>query len=67
MPDPVNLDAKLENADWTKGSWDLGITTREELYAYLRGRGLSLAAFKRLPVYRHAQAAGTLPGALRDL
>ena len=67
MPDPLNLDAKLENADWTKGSWGLGITTREELYAYLRGRGLSLAAFKRLPVWRNAERAGTLPRELRGL
>jgi hypothetical protein len=49
----INLDADLRNADWTKQSWDLtGIHSVEALRAYLKSQGMSVAAFKHLPVYR---------------
>lgn len=60
----VNLDADLRNADWTKQTWDLiDVTTEEELVRYLRGKGMSLEAFKRLPAYK---AAPWLKGQTED-
>ncbi|MBC7341120.1 MAG: hypothetical protein H5U02_01475 [Clostridia bacterium] len=53
----VNLDECIENADWTKRTWDLhGINSKEDLYRWL-GEGQEgfeerLENFKRLPVYR---------------
>jgi hypothetical protein len=47
-----HLDAKPENADWPKRTWDLGIDNVEDLRAYLSRTGTPVADFKRLPVYR---------------
>jgi len=49
---PVNIDADLENADWTKGSWDIPATSVEELRTWLKQQGMTVEQFKRLPVYR---------------
>jgi hypothetical protein len=52
-PRPVlNLDADLDNADWPKRTWDLGITTIDELRAYLASIGVSVAVFKTWPIHR---------------
>jgi hypothetical protein len=45
-------DADLMNADWTKRSWDLGIGNVEDLRTWLKSQGITVAAFKRLPVYK---------------
>ena len=52
-------DADLSNADWTKQSWDLGIDNVEDLRAWLKRQGMTVAAFKALPVYK--LNAGKLP------
>jgi uncharacterized protein YaeQ len=48
----INLDADLTNADWTKQSWDLPAHNVQDLRAWLKDQGTSVAAFKRLPVYK---------------
>jgi len=48
----VNLDADLHNADWTKQSWDLPAHNVQELRDLLKAQGTTVAAFKRLPVYK---------------
>lgn len=49
LPSP---DESVENADWTKQSWDLPIETIEELREWIEARGMTVAQFKRLPVYQ---------------
>jgi hypothetical protein len=48
----IRVDALLDNADWTKGTWDLPIDNVADLRAYLKATKVSVAAFKALPVYR---------------
>jgi hypothetical protein len=48
----LNLNANQDNADWPKRTWDLDIHTVDELRAYLAFIGVSVAAFRRWPVYR---------------
>jgi len=45
-------DQQLHNADWTKQSWDLPWRNVEDARAALEARGMSVAHFKTLPVYR---------------
>jgi hypothetical protein len=47
----INLDADLENADWTKTTWDLPARNITELRAWLEDVGMTPEAFKLLPVY----------------
>lgn len=47
---PVNLDAQLENADWTKTAWDLP-RTEKEFREHLEATGQTVEHFKTLPVY----------------
>lgn len=47
-----DLDADPDNADWTKGTWDLPVHDVESLRAYLAAQRRTVAAFKRLPIYR---------------
>lgn len=64
MSKPLNIDANLRNADWTKQSWDLStpdgkpVTTYDQLVAAL-GTKLPVAKFVTLP------AAQAMPAALR--
>ena len=51
-----NFDADLENADWTKQSWDLPPYKSAEFNAL----GFDLVAFRKLPVYKNAVAAGLI-------
>lgn len=61
----VDVDADLVNADWVKRTWDLlHIKTVEQLKAHLQAVGMSVAQFKKLPVYR--ANLDTLPW-LKDL
>lgn len=62
------IDENLDDADWTKQTWDLlHIRSREDLDALLAAWGITLAEFYRLPVYRHALVKGTLPDWLRSI
>jgi len=47
-----NLDSDLENADWTKQSWDLPKIGSPEFEAFLEDMGMSLEEFKKLPAYK---------------
>ena len=56
---PINLDENIENADWTKQTWDIltdedgnEIETEDDLKRYLRRQGISYTEFKKLPVYQ---------------
>lgn len=48
----LRLDEEIDNADWTKGTWDLPYKDVESLRAFLKRSGMSVAHFKTLPVYR---------------
>jgi len=52
----INLDAKVQNADWTKVKPDLGVTNAAELRAELARQGISVEHFKTLPVYTFNRA-----------
>jgi len=46
-------DALLENADWTKRTWDIhGFNSAEEFRKYLEKTGSSVEKFKKLPAYK---------------
>jgi hypothetical protein len=47
----INLDANLENADWTKGTWDLPFQDVESLRTYLAAVGDTVEKFKKRPIY----------------
>jgi len=50
----LNIDAILENTDWTKQTWDLPFEYgSKEFLEWLKRSGMSLGQFKRLPVYKH--------------
>ncbi len=48
----IRVDALLNNADWTKGTWDLPIDNVADLRAYLKRTKVTVKAFKALPVYQ---------------
>ncbi len=48
----IRPDAEYTNADWVKQTWDLGIDNAEDLRAWLKAGGSSVAEFKRSPLYR---------------
>ena len=48
----VYLDEDLDNADWTKRTWDLDIDNIDDLKAYLKRNNTSITSFKLLPVYK---------------
>jgi len=45
----IEIDADLENSDWTKQSYDL--PTGKELDRFLKLQGMTMAEFKKLPAY----------------
>jgi len=47
-----NLDEDLENADWTKRTWDLPAYGSKEFDEFIATSGMTLDHFKTLPVYR---------------
>lgn len=47
-----NLDAKLENADWTKQTWDLPDYGSEEFKRGLESSGMTDAEFRKLPAFQ---------------
>jgi len=56
----LNIDAILENADWTKRSWDLPKYKSEEFYSWLKFSGMTLEQFKKLPVYKWNLKTGNI-------
>ena len=56
----LSPDDDLQNADWTKQSWDLhNVTNLKQLKAFLRTQGMTPEHFKTLPVYKNN--VGKLP------
>lgn len=55
--DTDNLDDSIENADWTKTTWDLPPYKSAEFFAQV---GADLNSFRRLPVYAAAVASGLI-------
>ncbi len=56
----VNIDANINNADWTKRTWDLPPYKSEEFLGFLKFTDMTLEQFKILPVYRHAIKNGLI-------
>jgi len=48
----LNLDAILENADWTKKTWDLPPIDSQEFEDLLKRWNMTMEDFKKLPVYK---------------
>lgn len=49
----INIDEHLHNADWTKSTWDLlDVNSKKALTEYLKKSGMTLAHFKKLPIYQ---------------
>jgi len=55
-----NIDADLDNADWTKQGWDLPPYKSKAFMEQLKFMGMALADFKKLPVYKYAKAQGKI-------
>lgn len=55
---PVDIDADLANADWTKTTWDLPPYKSRAFFEFVPIE--SLPEFRRRPVYTHAVAAGLI-------
>lgn len=59
--DSIDMDALLDNADWTKQTWDLPFAYgSDEFRDWLKAQGMTLAEFKRLPAYRLALVSGSI-------
>lgn len=56
----LNIDAILENADWTKQTWDLPKYKTKAFYDWLKFFGMTLTQFKKLPVYKFNLKAGKI-------
>jgi len=56
----INIDENLEDADWTKRSWDLPAWGSEEFKQFLESTGQTLEQFKKLPVYKWAVERGDI-------
>ena len=55
-----NIDANLNDADWTKQSWDLPEYGSKEFDNFLKESGMTLDHFKQLPVYKWAVERGEI-------
>jgi len=60
--DIPNLDEDLENADWTKRSWDLPEFGSVKFDEFLAASGMTLGHFKKLPVYKWMIESGLKVG-----
>ena len=50
----INIDKNIEDADWTKRTWDLhNVKTKTQLLRLLKLFDISLDHFKTLPIYKH--------------
>ena len=56
----INIDLQIEDADWTKGTWDLPPFGSDEFNDFLRATGKTLEDFKKLPVYKWAVERGEI-------
>jgi len=56
----LNIDAILENADWTKMTWDLPKYKSKKFMDWLKASGMTLTQFKKLPVYKWNLKAGNI-------
>lgn len=56
MEEVISLDGKLSDSDWTKQAWDLPPYRSPEFMELFP----DLDAFRKLPVYKHAVAAGLI-------
>lgn len=56
----MNMDADLENADWTKTNWDLPPYKSDNFMKLLDQMGHGLGDFRKLPVYKHAVEDGLI-------
>lgn len=52
----LNLDERIENADWTKRTWDLPPEDSEEFKELLKISGMTLAQFRKLPAAKGKEA-----------
>jgi hypothetical protein len=60
MEEIYNIDSNIENADWTKKTWDLPKYKSKEFNEWLKDSGMTLAHFKMLPVYKWNLKAGNI-------
>jgi len=60
MPEILNIDANIENADWTKQTWDLPKYKSKEFMDWLKSSGMTLTQFRKLPVYKINLANGKI-------
>ena len=60
MPEILNIDANIENADWTKQTWDLPKYKSKEFMDWLKSSGMTLEHFRTLPVYKINLANGKI-------
>lgn len=56
----LNIDAELENADWTKVKWDLPKYKSKAFYRVLKSMKMTISQFKKLPVYKWNLKAGNI-------
>jgi len=56
----LNIDAKLDNADWTKTKWDLPKYKSKACYRVLKSMKMTISQFKKLPVYKWNLKAGNI-------
>ncbi len=56
----INIDKNIEDADWTKRSWDLPKFGSKEFNEFLEFSGQTLESFKKLPVYKWAVERGEI-------
>ena len=56
----IYIDEDLDNADWTKRTWDLPKWGTPEFDDFLAHSGMTLEAFKKLPVYKWAVERGDI-------
>ncbi len=55
-----NIDENINDADWTKRTWDLPEYGSEEFNQFLENTGQTLEHFKTLPVYKWAVKRGEI-------
>lgn len=48
---PINIDADIANADWTKKTWDLP-TNELDFRIWFSKSGMTVEQFRALPVYK---------------
>lgn len=53
MTEPIEIDADMENADWTKTSWDLPPYKSKEFFQTM-GNDVDLYWFRDTPTYKAA-------------